>query len=201
MSKAKTHQTGQKLEKRIQENQKNIGRLLRDTKRQGINYLLGWMESTDYFTAPASTRLDYHGCEPGGLAEHSMNVYLSMLHKKELYKFDLRDDELTIASLCHDFCKIGLYVPNILKSGRLSDTKPYMVEDTFPFGHGEKSVLMVSRHIELTTKEAMLIRWHMGKFDAEWENYENKVAAACPEIYAFQAADHEASNYMDYRKK
>jgi hypothetical protein len=98
-------------------------------------------------------------------------------------------------------CKINTYKPNVLKSGKLSGAKPYVVQDDLPFGHGEKSAYLASQHIDLTTNEALLIRWHMGPFDSEWENYENKVGNACPAIYAFHNADQEASKYLDARKK
>ena len=40
--------------------------------RRGADKLLEWMESTDFFTAPASTR--FHAAYEGGLLEHSLNV-------------------------------------------------------------------------------------------------------------------------------
>ncbi|MFC1754537.1 metal-dependent phosphohydrolase [Thermoproteota archaeon] len=181
-------------------NKKRTVKLLKATKRPGIDKLIKWLSSTDYFTAPASTRLDYHGCHEGGLALHSLNVYDLFEARNREYGLGLQDDEVTLASICHDFCKIDQYIPNLLKSGKISSSKPYVVQDPYPFGHGEKSVLVVSKHIDLTVPEALLIRWHMGQFDAEWETYENKTAQACPAIYAFQHADHDASNYLDYKK-
>lgn len=185
---------------KIAETRQYIVDKLRETEREGIDDLVDWLDNSDYFTAPASTRLDFHGCEEGGLAQHSINVYKLFEEKAERYDFDIGEDEVVIAALCHDMCKVNQYVPNVLKSGNLSSAKPYVVKDDFPFGHGEKSAMITGRHIELTLKESMLIRWHMGHFDGEWENYEHKVAKVCPEIYAFQYADEEASKYMDYRK-
>ena len=188
--------------KQIKQNQASITQLLRDTEREGIEDLIDWLENdTDFFTAPASTRPDYHGSHPGGLAEHSANVYMILLQKARQFDLELGDDEIVISSLLHDVCKVNTYKPNMLKSGKLSDAKPYVVEDNLPFGHGEKSAYLVSQHIDLTTNEALLIRWHMGPFDSEWENYENKVGKACPAIYAFHNADQEASKYLDSRKK
>lgn len=183
----------------IQENRDRIITLLEETGRPCIDELVGWLEDTDFFTAPASTRLDFHGCHEGGLAEHSLNVYNAFESKAKIYDLGLKSDERTIASLCHDFCKIGIYVPNRLKSGNLSDTKPYVVEDDFPFGHGEKSVLLAERKIELTNNERLLIRWHMGPYDEAGETYQDKVERACPAVYAFHNADMEASKYMDKR--
>lgn len=41
-------------------------------KRDGINDLMDWLGSTDFFEAPASTR--FHGSYEGGLCQHSLNV-------------------------------------------------------------------------------------------------------------------------------
>ena len=41
--------------------------------REGADKLLAYLESSDFFTAPASTR--YHGNYEGGLCQHSLNVY------------------------------------------------------------------------------------------------------------------------------
>lgn len=42
-------------------------------KRPGATELLEWLETTDFFVAPASTR--FHGNYEGGLCEHSVNVW------------------------------------------------------------------------------------------------------------------------------
>ena len=36
----------------------------------------------------------------------------------------------------------------------------YDIEDQFPAGHGEKSVILILRYIQLTDEEIMAIRWH-----------------------------------------
>jgi hypothetical protein len=194
--------TNGKLSKKvIAQNRERIITLLEETGRSGIDNLVDWLTDTDFFQAPASTRLDYHGCHEGGLALHTLNMYDGFEAKAVQYDLGLAPEERTIASICHDFCKINIYVPNVLKSGSISETKPYVVKDDFPFGHGEKSALLVSRHIDLTVNEALLIRWHMGPFDAEWENYQEKVARACPAIYAFHHSDQEANKYLDFKKR
>jgi hypothetical protein len=187
--------------KKIKQNRDRVIHLLKSTERRNIESLVGWLGGTDFYTAPASTRMDYHGAHEGGLAQHSLNVYDALHQKACDYDLGLGKDEIVIASLCHDMCKINTYKPNVLKSGKLSGAKPYVVKDALPLGHGEKSVYVVSRHISLTAQEALMIRWHMGPFDKEWENYEAKVAGQCPAIYAFQCADMEASKYMDLKKR
>jgi len=197
-SKKKKTEAGADLHAKVAEHQANVTQLLRETGRPGIDSLIEWLETgTDYFDAPASSRLDYHGCHPYGLVEHSINVYTVFLQKVMQYGLEVGDDEVVIASLMHDLCKVNQYRPNRLKSGNISGPKPYVIEDDLPIGHGEKSLYLVAQHIDLTDTEAMLIRWHMGPFADGWENYENKVGEACPAIYAFHNADQEASKYMD----
>ena len=187
--------------KKLKETQTGICQLLSETKREGIDELVNWLEKeTDYFTAPASSRPDYHGCHDGGLAEHSTNVYMLFFQKANQFNLELEDDEIVIASLLHDVCKVNTYKPNILKSGKLSEAKPYVIKDSLPIGHGEKSIYLITQYIDLTKNETLLIRWHMGPFDESWENYEHKVGKACPAIYAFHNADQEASKYVDERK-
>jgi hypothetical protein len=182
---------------KIEENRRWTKTFLKSTSKHSIDDLIEFMMRSDFFTAPASTRLDYHGAYEGGLAQHSINVYNTFQEKVEAYNLDISEDEVVISALLHDICKVDTYKPNVLKSGKLSPTKPYIVEDAIPVGHGEKSLYIASSFIELTANEALLIRWHMGPFDSQWENYEAKVAKACPGIYAFQTADMEASKYLD----
>ena len=52
--------------------------------REGAPELLAWLESTDFFTAPASTK--YHGAYPGGLVDHSLNVYLAFYEPLDAMK-------------------------------------------------------------------------------------------------------------------
>ena len=191
-----------KLAKRdIRENKRGICQLLRSTARTGIDGLIDWLDSgADFFIAPASSIPGRHGCYEGGLAQHSLNVYGLFLEKAGQYGLGLEDDEIIISSLLHDLCKAGFYRQNILKNGRVSEAKPYTVEDCFPFGHGEKSVYLASKYIELTKNEALLIRWHMGPFDSQWEFYGDKVIRECPAVVAFHSADYEASVYLDGKK-
>ncbi|MBW3017398.1 HD domain-containing protein [Candidatus Woesearchaeota archaeon] len=169
--------------------------LLHATQRKGIEELVSWLDTTDFFTAPASTRLDYHGCRKGGLLQHSLNVYDLFEQKAEQFDLGLPRHERTIASLLHDLCKVNVYKPNMLKKGA-SKSKPYVSHDEFPFGHGEKSAYLAEKFIELTKNEALLIRWHMGPYDPQWEAYEKKVTEQCPAICAFHFADNEAAKYM-----
>ena len=46
--------------------------LLRSVNREGMDELINFIEKSDFFKAPASTR--FHGSYEGGLLEHSLNV-------------------------------------------------------------------------------------------------------------------------------
>lgn len=139
----------------------------KEIKREGSLELLEWLNQTDFFTAPASTK--FHCACEGGLTQHSVSVY-NLLIKKH---FDESEDNLesfAICALLHDLCKAQFYkvssrnVKNE-KTGSWEQQPFYMVEDSFPYGHGEKSVFLIERFMRLKTSEAMAIRWHMGGFD------------------------------------
>lgn len=132
--------------------------------RDGIAELMAWLEGTDFFEAPASTK--YHGAEAGGLCKHSLNVYEAM---RKLFP-DVNEESAAICALFHDVCKTNYYkvstrnVKNDV-TGQWEKVPFYQVADQFPFGHGEKSVYLIERYMRLTTEEAIAIRWHMGGFD------------------------------------
>jgi len=141
--------------------------LLRSTKREGIEDLIAFLEKTDFFKAPASTR--FHGSYEGGLVEHSMKVYEILKEKvKNLPKDDLKfsDESLIISALLHDICKANYYKVDYRNAknalGVWEKVPYYAVEDTIPYGHGEKSVMMLTEYIKLTSEEKYAIRWHMG---------------------------------------
>lgn len=135
--------------------------------REGADRLLEWLQTTDFFTAPASTR--YHCACPAGLVMHSINVYEVMMEKH----FDPETDSAESFALCallHDVCKAQFYkvssrnVKNE-RTGQWEKVPCYVIEDAFPYGHGEKSVFLIERFVRLKPAEATAIRWHMGGFD------------------------------------
>lgn len=134
--------------------------------RPGAEKLLAWLESTDFFIAPASTR--FHAAYEGGLLDHSLNVYNVLISKH----YDPAKDDLesfTLVSLLHDLCKAGFYSIELRNrkndQGVWEKVPVYTIDDQFPYGHGEKSVYLIERFLRLKTEEAVAIRWHMGGFD------------------------------------
>jgi len=139
-----------------------------DIKRDGIDNLLNWLETTDFFTCPASTK--YHLCEEGGLCAHSINVYerLVRLCDAEWGEDGYNKESVAIVALFHDLCKTNIYkveMRNVKENGEWVQKPYYTVDDPLPYGHGEKSVYMLNGFIKLSREEAMAINWHMGGLD------------------------------------
>ena len=131
--------------------------------RPGADKLLAFLEKRDFFLAPASTR--FHLACRGGLLEHSLNVGRLMLRYS-----DEAPESLAICGLLHDLCKTNYYKESTRNvkneaTGQWEKQPFFQVEDSFPYGHGEKSVYMIEQFFRLRAPEAMAIRWHMGGFD------------------------------------
>ncbi len=153
--------------------QNKIIELLRSTERPGIENLCEYMiYESDFFTAPCSTQ--YHLCKEGGLAEHSLNVYLYMRNTAAGigYYDPLTDssDSIIITSLLHDLGKAGQYgkpnyVPNYLKGGKISEAKPFETnKDLLAVPHEIRSIHIASQYIELTEQESFAILMHNGLY-------------------------------------
>ena len=138
--------------------------LLKSTNREGMDKLIEFLEKSDFFKAPASTR--YHGNYEGGLAEHSFKVYEILKEKINFAKMTVPEDTIIISALMHDICKTNFYkidYRNAKNSLGVWEKVPYYtIEDTIPYGHGENSVMMLTEYIKLTNDEKYAIRWHMG---------------------------------------
>lgn len=134
--------------------------------RTGSAELLQWMQTTDFFDAPASTR--YHGACENGLVMHSINV-CKVLQSRFGAEYE-NAESLAICGLLHDLCKANFYKPGFRNvkddaTGVWSKVPTYTIQDAFPYGHGEKSVYLIERFMRLKPAEAVAIRWHMGGFD------------------------------------
>lgn len=141
-------------------------KLLKETNREGIDNLLDFLEKSDFYKAPASTR--FHGSKEGGLLEHSMKVYeiLEQKVKTSVLPMNVPEESIRIIGLLHDICKTNFYkvdYRNAKNSLGVWEKVPYYaVDDSIPYGHGEKTVMMLTEYIKLTNEEKYAIRWHMG---------------------------------------
>lgn len=176
-------------------------------KRDGADKLLDFLENkSDFFTAPASTR--YHNAFEGGLLRHSLNVYDCMCDYmerpriKEQYKLTASSETIAIVALLHDICKVNFYRVSYRnakneQTGQWEKVPYYEINDTLPYGHGEKSVYMVSGFMRLSREEAMAIRWHMGFSGIEDKNSIGKALEMFPLAFALSVADMEASYFLE----
>ena len=175
-------------------------------KREGAEKLLDFLENkSDFFTAPASTR--YHNAFEGGLLRHSLNVYnclcayMERERVKNEYGLSASDESIAIAALLHDICKVNFYRTSYRnaknKEGQWERVPYYEIHDTLPYGHGEKSVYMISGFMRLTREEAMAIRWHMGFSGIEDKNTVGRALEMYPFAFALSVADMEASYFLE----
>ena len=150
----------------IQNDWENFKKLLLSTRRPGIENLIQWLDNSDFKVAPASTR--YHSNYEGGLLKHSLNVYEECLRQADLIRlFNIPKETVIIAALLHDICKVNYYkmeMRNVKKNGAWVQEPYYTVEDMFPMGHAEKSIIIAQQYIQLTEVEIAMIRNHMGGF-------------------------------------
>ncbi len=188
--------------------------------REGLNDLLAYMESHDFFTAPSSTR--FHLNEPGGLCKHSLNVfemakgiYEHIIGPKiqageSIFKKEVSLESIAVVSLFHDLCKMDFYreTEKFRKdaNGRWEKYQAFEVNDIFPFGHGEKSCLFLNKYIHMTKEELLAVRWHMGMF--EMTDYGTSTRPAfyaamevSPLVSIIQCADMLSANTLEATTK
>lgn len=176
-------------------------------QRKGADKLLEYLmsDASDFFTAPSSTR--FHGSHEGGLVEHSVNVYrcladyLTRPRTKELYRMDYSEETVALVALLHDICKLNFYkidYRNAKNAQGVWERVPYYtVDDTLPYGHGEKSVYIISSYMRLSREEAFAIRYHMGFSGMEDKNSIGKAFEMFPLAFALNVADMEATYYLE----
>ena len=174
--------------------------------REGADKLLEYLmsPSSDFFTAPASAR--NHSSFEGGLCEHSLNVYDRMVsyvnseHFKSL-GFEYSEESIAIVSLLHDLCKINIYKKGFRnvkdEKGTWQRVDTFEYDDQMPYGHGEKSVYMISPFMKLSREEAFAIRYHMGYSSTEDARNVSLAFEMFPLAFAVSVADSEATYYVE----
>ena len=175
--------------------------------REGADQLLDYLLSpaSDFFTAPASTR--FHGAYEGGLVEHSINVYeclkdyLSRPRVKERYGLQVTEESIAISALLHDLCKVNCYKPGFRnvkdEKGVWQKVPTYDFDDKLPYGHGEKSVYIITGFMRLTREEAFAIRYHMGFSGTEDIRNVSNAFEQFPLAFALATADMEATYFIE----
>lgn len=168
--------------------------------RPGAENLLNYIESTDFFTAPASTK--FHGAHEGGLCEHSVNVFNELVRLLKAYpEVKVSGETAAIVSLLHDLCKADCYKTEMRnrknEDGRWVQVPFYTFKEDFCYGgHGAKSVYLIQKHMALTDEEATAINCHMGPWDRSPNDYSvGNAFEQCPLAWLVHVAD-ESATYM-----
>ena len=175
--------------------------------REGSEELLDYLvNKSDFFIAPASAK--FHGSYVGGLCDHSVNVfhcleaYLDRPRARDVYGLDYDMESVAIVALLHDLCKVGSYkagTRNVKNetTGQWEKVPTFFYEDKLPYGHGEKSVYIISGFMRLSREEAMAIRWHMGFSGPEDERTVGQALQQYPLAFALATADMEAAYFLE----
>lgn len=172
--------------------------------REGISSFMEWLNSTDFFTAPASSR--YHGAWEGGLVQHSLNVYVQLKQLAGLYGLGHGngntniDESIALVSLFHDVCKVGCYkVETRWRKNKYQQWEQYPTyafkEDFAYGGHGAKSVFLLQSFMELSPEEASAINCHMGQWDATTYSNPTEVYRRNKLAWLLHVAD-EAADFL-----
>ena len=185
-------------------------------QRDGLENLLGYLEKTDFFSAPSSTK--FHLNTPGCVCKHFLNVFETALRVNKhvllpqqhdgncIFPEPLSAESIAIVALFHDVCKCNIYkeTERWRKSdkGKWESYAGYEVKDEFPFGHGEKSCHMVSHYLRLKRDELLAIRWHMGMFDVGEAGSSNRFSfyaaiESSPLVLLLQIADMASSHWLE----
>ena len=182
--------------------------ITREGAKDLLAYLMG--PNSDFFTAPASTR--YHSAYEGGLVEHSINVYeclkdyLERNRVKNEYGLSYSDESIAIVALLHDLCKVNVYKVSTRNvkdpvTGQWRATPYYEYDDKLPYGHGEKSVYIISGYMKLSREEAFAIRYHMGFSNEDDPRNVGNTFEQFPLALAVSIADTEATYFIEARQE
>lgn len=167
-----------------------------DIRRNGAEQLREWLLTTDFFSAPASTK--YHEAYSGGLKEHSVNVYYELRRILKAYpELTVSNETIAIVSLLHDVCKANCYKTEYRNrknetTGQWEKYPAYTFNEDFRFGgHGSKSVYLIQKFMPLTDEEAVAINCHMGPTANDYSVFD--AYRAYPLAFLLHTADMSAT--------
>ena len=177
-------------------------------KREGADRLLTYLEKSDFFTAPSSTR--FHCSYEGGLSEHSLNVYdclkdyLSRDFVRNRYNLNPSEEKIAIVALLHDLCKVNTYVVSMRnkkdENGQWVQVPFYEFKEKFNYGsHGGKSIFIIQEFMKLDPEEQVAINCHMGAYDRMPGDFSlNNAYAQFPLALALHIADVESTVILEH---
>ena len=134
-----------------------------------------------------------------------LNSYLSADRTKGIIGTTYSDESITIVALLHDLCKIGVYKKGFRnvkdEKGAWQRVDTFEYDDRLPYGHGEKSVYIISGYMRLTREEAFAIRYHMGYSSTEDPRNVSAAFEMFPLAFALSTADSEATYFVEGKKE
>lgn len=160
-------EVAEKLNEKIKICKNNFEGLMLSTHVVGMENLLNNLESKGFYKSPCSG--GHHLSEEGGLLEHSLNVINIALKLAKTLDYE-NEKSVILAAGLHDIGKMGQfgkdgYLPNYLKSGQVSKTKPYVVNpNLMNVPHEIRSIQIASSYIELDEDENFAILYHNGLY-------------------------------------
>ena len=172
---------------------------------EDFNNIKDWLETGDFFSAPASTKYHLHG--EGGLCQHSLNVYDCLSKKLKDWGLEYPENSIRIVSLMHDWCKINVYVkstrrvpPERSGTGKWETEEVWIKDDAYHLGHASKSVYLIQQFIPLNMLEIEAIHSHMGSTDLStmFNSFDlNSIFSVNPLAICLHLADMESSYLME----
>lgn len=156
-----------KLDEKIKVNKSRFEELILSTNVEGMDKLLKHLEDRGFYRSPCSG--GHHLSVEGGLLEHSLNVIDVAIKLADTLGYEYKESVILAAGL-HDIGKMGQfgkegYLPNYLKSGKVSDSKPYVVNPSLMnVPHEIRSIQIASEYIKLDEDENFAILYHNGLY-------------------------------------
>ena len=190
----------------MEKNKERYLKLLEEVlHEEDFNNIKDWLETGDFFSAPASTKYHLHG--EGGLCQHSLNVYDCLSKKLKDWGLEYPENSIRIVSLMHDWCKINVYVkstrrvpPERSGTGKWETEELWVKDDAYHLGHASKSVYLIQQFIPLNMLEIEAIHSHMGSTDLStmFNSFDlNSIFSVNPLAICLHLADMESSYLME----
>lgn len=163
-------------------------------KRDGVDEFLQDIENNGFFDAWASTT--FHCNYKGGLVEHTVNVIEYALNLADTFGSTVSRESIVLCACGHDTGKAyNYYVNNLLKSGKVSGSKPKKINPQLMIkSHAMRSLNIMSKYFDLTESEKVCILSH----DGWYENTNREYMLALDELlYIVHSADLYVARFVE----
>lgn len=168
----------EKVEEAVEKVQKLVDNFGGDRKEkiEEVMEELGEM----YFSAPASSREQYHYSFPGGLALHSINVFKNLVKINEAFGLNLDLESMLVVALLHDLgkaCDTTLKNPHYVEQtedwrvNKLGENYTINKEGVFMTNHLRSVFVLHQLQFPLTAEEYAAIYLNDGQYLQENRPY------------------------------